>query len=110
MELEDDKKALILRLGIAAWTHWSTLVVPFHFAAWFPKKEICKGIDCFNRGKIKTDLLTFPAAAHASGLPVHYKVYTPANVTHSLYENNECLYKDYWRMREIDHKVTMTAL
>ena len=77
MKLDDDKKSPKLRLGIAAWTHWSTLVVPFHFAAWFPKREICKGIDCFNRGKIKTKLLTFPAAAHASELPEHYKVYTP---------------------------------
>ena len=42
MKLDDEKKSPKLRLGIAAWTHWSTLVVPFHFAAWFPVNKFAR--------------------------------------------------------------------
>ncbi len=73
--------------------------VPFHFAAaWFPKKEICKGIEISNRCEIKTKLLTFPTAAQSWTLALQCTLL--ANVTHNLYEINDLLYQINWRMRE----------
>ena len=61
MELEDGKKALILRQGIATWTHSVTLSC---ISFWnLQKKEIGKGMGLFNSGEIKTKLLTLPLFA-----------------------------------------------
>ena len=75
--------------------------VPFHFAAaWFPKKEFCKGIEFSNRGEIKTKLLTLPAAAQSRADPSTTMCTLLANVPHILYEIDESLYQINWRMRK----------
>ena len=66
MELEDGKKALILRQGIA--TCHSFL----HFILKPTKKEIGKGMGLFNSGEIKTKLLC-PCLGPAGALQsVHF--------------------------------------
>ena len=74
MKLVDDEKALILRLGIAAWTHRSTLVC--HFINQATKKRNLQGEWIFQQWWNKNSVAYFPPTM---GLPEHYKVYTACN-------------------------------
>ncbi len=75
--------------------------VPFHFAAaWFPQKEISKGIDYSNRCEIKIELLNGPRVGPTRAL----------QSVHSQLISHKIDIKTTGVMRDLDHMVTRTVL